>query len=244
MLGNLLKSVGATLGLAPTKPPEFEVPAVLPKLQAKPTSEVIQASGMDAALFASAGSGLTTSKLLEIALNQQHDMLGATKAIAHALPQKEAVKWAADSARMVESKLPPEQKQALASADAFNERPSLSTRDAAATAAKKAGTNGPGGLAAQAAAFADVPGAPSIPGGDSLLPTCVTGAVVLAASISPPAVKAMPEFSPITTAAIPPPKSPGAPVVATPIQPEPAAVVKNTQTFKPFIDRGLALAAG
>jgi hypothetical protein len=235
MLSNLLKAVG--IG----KAPEFVVPATLPKLGSLTSAELLKRAGL--ALPPGASPTMPVPELLSHVLNSRQDPVTATKLLANGLPQKEGVKWAADSARMVESKLPPLQKEALKAADAFDANPTAGTRDEARKRAKAAGPNGPGSLAAEAAGVSDVPGTEPVPERASVQPAMVAGAVMVAASIAPPAVKVMPDF-PVATAAPPLPDPPSKPLAPVP-PPDPgsSAAIKTCQTYKPFVDRGLALAA-
>lgn len=244
----MFSSLAKAFGLGAPEAPVFKVPAALPKLRAVTTQELMEKAGVSAPTEVPDLARKSVSDLLSLLLNQQQDMLGATKTLAQALPPKTGVKWAADSARAVEAKLPPEQKEAIRAADTFHENPTAANREAAAKASAKAGPAGPGGLAAQAASFCDVPDGPPIPGGAALVPTCVTGAVVLAASLSPPSITKMPEFKapsvpPASAAKIPLPPAPGVPAALPLVPPNSPAAIKNVQAFKPFLERGLVLAA-
>jgi len=242
----MFSSLAKVFGLGAPEAPVFKVPAALPKLQGATTKELMEKAGVTAPVEVPDLARKSVSELLSLLLNQQQDMLGATKTLAQALPQKTGVKWAADSARAVEAKLPPEQKEAIRAADAFHENPSAAKREAAAQAARKAGPAGPGGLAAQAASFCDVPDGPPVPGGATLVPTCVTGAVAMAASLSPASIAQMPEFAPPVVQATAPPSPPSSKVPSIPptVSPHSPAAIKNGLAFKPFLDRGIELAAG
>ena len=242
MLGTLIKSVGGALGLAPSMP-AFNVPPTLPNLQARTAADLVAKAGLTPPAGAPAPSTQTVAQFLNHKLNTEHDMLGATQAIAHGLPQKAGLQWATDSAKRVENKLPPAQKSAIAAAEAFQSSPSPATRAAAAAAAESAGSHGPGGLAAKAASLAAVPGVASPPGGDQLLPVCVTGAVVTAVALSSPRAPELPDAPTIPKLEINAPALVAQPAVPLP-QPDSAAAAKNAAAFKPFIDRGLSLAAG
>src|SRR5688500_13390369 len=191
MLGGLIKSVGDVLARG-GKPPMFDVPPTLPGLQAVTAADLVARAG----ITVPPAGVQTTSQLFDYKLNTEQDMLGATQLIAHALPEKLALKWAADSARLVEAKLPPGQKEALAAAQAFQARPSLATREAAALAFEKAGPHGPGGLAAKAASLANIPDGPDIPGADKLVPVSVAGAVITAVALSPRTAPKLPDRPP------------------------------------------------
>jgi hypothetical protein len=243
MLGSFLKSVGGVFGLD-AKPPLFVVPSVLPNLQVRTAADLAGKAGLAVPSGAPDPATQSPAQYLSWKLNTEQDMLGVTQGLAHGLPEKANLQWATDSARLVENKLPPAQKEALAAAQAFQARPSLITRQNAAMAAEKAGPHGPGGLAAKAASLASVPDGPAIPGAATLVPACVVGAVVTAVALSPPSVRKLPEMPPAPRMEVAAPDlSKQFAPIAAPTAGSPAAI-KNATAFKPFIDRGLALAAG
>lgn len=241
MLVNLLNSVGGALGLAPAAP-QFAVPAALPGIQARSGAELVSRAGLPVPAR-SPSATQTPTQLLDRKLNVEQDMLGATQVLAFALPERKGLQWATDSAKLVEHKLPPAQKSALAAAQAFQANPTVETRNAAAAAAATAGSHGPGGLAAKAASLATVPGLPPEPGADKLLPVCVAGTVVLAASLSPPSAPKPPDVPAIPILEVPRADLPAQPLAPVLPQPGSIAAAKTAAAFKPFIDRGLALAA-
>jgi hypothetical protein len=243
VISGFVKSLTSAVGLAP-KPTVFDVPLSLSGMSETDARKLAHCADLQAGAETAVGSTVSTSELLHVLLNQKQDMLGATRVLAHGLPEKRGLQWAADSAQVVDSKLPPPQKEALAAARGFQARPCLATRDAAALAAEKAGVHGPGGLAAKAASLASVPDGPAIAGGDKLFPVCVVGAVITAVALSPPSAPKLPEALPVRKADVALPDKPQAP--ATPVLPAPgsSAALKSAAAFKPFIDRGLALAAG
>ena len=242
MIG-LLKSFGNAIGLAPSAP-EFDVSPTLPLLQARTAAALVAKAGLTVLPGEPDPAALTASQFLGYKLNVSQDMLGATQAIAHGLPESKGLQWATDSAKLVEHKLSPSQKNALAAAQAFQASPSLITRNGAAAAAEKAGPNGPGGLAAKAASLGSVPGAAPIPGAEKLLPVCVAGAVVTAVALSPSSAPKLSETPTAPKLDIPLAAVPRQPLPPQALPPGSAAAAKNVAAFKPFIDRGLALAAG
>lgn len=242
MFSGLLKSVTSAVGLSP-EAPKFEVPSALPNFPGVTGAALAEKAGMHVPPNTSPARIGATSQLLDLLLNQHQDMLGATRVIAHGLPQRDGVRWAVNSCRKVEVKLLPEQRAAIAAADAFANNPCAANRERAAAMSESVGMQNPAGLAAKAASLADVPDAPAIPGANQLVPTCVVGAVASAVALSSKGAKS-PAGSPVTkvsipqpdlkmTAAVPPPPGPGSPESA-----------RNASAFKPFIDDGLALAAG
>lgn len=239
MLGFFAKA----LGLAPAAP-EFVVPDALPKISAQNAAELAAKAGFDVPTGATDLATQTPAQFIRAKLNTEQDMLGSVKSIAHGLPEKDGIQWATDSADLVAAKLPPAQQEALAAAKAFQASPSLATRDAAAAAAEKAGPLGPGGLAAKAVSFATVAGAPVIKGGDKAIPALVTGAVVLAAALSPKSAKPIEATATPVKPQMPAAEPPKAPVPVPPVERGSAAAARNATTFKPFIERGLKIAAG
>ena len=71
------------------------------------------------------------------------------KTMAHGLPDREGVQWAAQSAEKVSDKLPPDDLQAMKAAQAWAKSPTDANQAAAAAAASKANLQGPGALAAR-----------------------------------------------------------------------------------------------
>jgi hypothetical protein len=241
MLSGLFKSVTSAVGLSP-QAPKFGVPSALPNITATTGAALAEKAGLQMPAGTSLAPMGAPAGLIDELLNHNQDMLGATKVIAHGLPQRDGVRWAVTACRKIENKLPPKHREAIDAADAFATTPNAANRARAAAASESAGLQSPAGIAAKAASMADVPDAPAIPGGDQLVPTCVVGAVAGAVALSPKAAKftetlpdpkaATPQVE-LTQVAMPPPPGPGSPESA-----------RNTIAFKPFIDDGLALAAG
>lgn len=258
MIGGLFKSLGSSLGLSAPEAPKYEVPTTLPNLTTQSAAVVSEKAGLVPPTSGSAPGGApggttgTVAQLLDKQLNQDQDMLGATKTLAHGMPQKEGVKWAAESCKVVQDKLPPEQRQAIVAADEFALVPNASNRTKAAAAAAKVDPNSPAGMAAKAASLADVPDGPAVPGSKSLVPTLVVGTVSMCvATAAKPAKPAAPTAP---TLAVPQLQVPAAPTlkVAAPAAPKaPAApqpgtpeAARNASAYAPFIGIGLAIAAG
>jgi hypothetical protein len=252
MLGGLIRSVGSSLGMKAPEAPKFEVPSALPGIKAPSAAALAEKAGLKVTPEMPAGPTDSPSKLIGHLLNEKEDMLGATQAIAHGLPPKEGVKWAVDSCKKVEGKLPAEGGEAVKAAEALTALPNAANRAAAAAAATKAGLQSPAGMAAKAASMLDVPDAPKIPGADKVIPALVIGTVASAASLSakPPAKPGAPVLPKLELPAMDPAKieamvadaakQPPAPPPPGPGSPESA---RNAAVFKPFIDSGLALAA-
>lgn len=243
MLGGFLKGVGDLLGKAPPAP-EFVVPDALPAVKL-PAAELAAKAGVALPPGVPPSSG--AAPLLRDLLNEKQDMVGATKLLANGLPPKSSAGWAAESAKLVEGKLSGAELKALQAAEAMNAAPSPATRTAALAAADAAGLQGPGSLAAQAAAFQPVPGAPPLPGAETLLPTCVAGAVIASAALSPPVAPKMPEPPEMPKAKLPElpagVKPPPPPAPAVPPPPKSPAMNRNANAFQPFLEKGIARAA-
>ena len=202
-------------GSAVAPPPvKFDVPTSLPKLVNGPDPAALQ-------------SMLNEGKVVE----------GVTK-LSETLPETDGVRWAADSSDMVKAAQTAPDQAATDAARKWLAAPTGENQVAAAQAANAAGHQGPGAWAAQAAAWAApaaaVGAALAAPG--ALVSQAVKGSVMLAAAMSKPGfdlpqqVKAAAEQADSALAA-------GAPVPAVPT-PELAS------TYKPFLDRGLAIASG
>jgi hypothetical protein len=251
MLGNLLKTIGSSVGLSAPEAPKFAVPDLLPAIQTPSAAELAEKAGLKMPEGVTADSVKKPADLLKHLLNEKEDMLGATQAIAHGMPPKEGLKWAVDACKQVEAKLPPEGREAIMAADAFAFAPNAANRTAAAAAAAKAGMQSPAGLAAKAASMMDAPDAPPVPGSAKLVPTCVAGAVACAAALSKAKAPKVPET--VKTEVAKPilaeleAKKPSVEALAA-VQPAPGPgspqSARNANAFKPFIEAGLALAAG
>ncbi|MEO7700765.1 MAG: hypothetical protein ABIZ04_16205 [Opitutus sp.] len=228
--------------------PKFTVPAALPSLQVQSATALAAKAGVEFAPDAAKGAEKDqAANLLNQLLNENKDMRGATQVIAHGLSPQDGVKWAVDACRKVETKLSPAEHEAMNAADAFALAPDPIRRAAAGVAAAKVGMQSPAGLAAKAASMVDVPGAAPVPGADQLVPLCVAGAVACAVALSaaksskkPDAVKPAP--APVDLPKVDAAKSAASPT--PPPGPDSPESAKNASAAKPFIDAGLALAAG
>lgn len=120
------------------------------------------------------------------ALQEKELLVDAIKFLSAALPRREAVWWACVSAR---DNLPPnapaEVSGALQAAEQWVFQPLEETRRAAKIAADASRLQSAAGWAAMAAFWSGgsiaAPGAPTVEPGRQLLPTAVSGAVLLAA---------------------------------------------------------------
>jgi hypothetical protein len=108
------------------------------------------------------------------ALNQKELSSDAVKSMAHGLPERDSVKWAAASAEKVSNPAHQPDLEAIRAAKAWTQNPTPEAQKAAALAASKTDFQTPGPWAAQGAAWAG--------SGTGLTAHAVTGAVLLAAA--------------------------------------------------------------
>ncbi len=139
------------------------------------------------------------------ALNQKELSSDAVKSLAHGLPERDSVKWAAASAEQVANPAHQADLEAIQAAKVWVQNPTPETQKAAAAAAAKSDFQTPGAWAAQGAAWAG--------GGGGLTAHAVTGAVLLAAAqggkpVSPPGVASPKPDIPELAAEVAKPKAP------------------------------------
>lgn len=227
--------------------PPPPVPAVLPKFTSPTALELAQAAQPSPAAQLLLTPQQTPPQYLA-ALQEKQLGDEMVKTLAHGMPDREGVQWAALSAEKVSDKLPPSDVQALKAAKAWAANPTPETQAAAAAAAAKTDLQGPGGLAAQGAAWS----APAGSGAPRLTPQAVTAAVLLSAAIvafpkyAAPKAPAAPGAAPLPE--VPKPVLP--PVPAPPGAPAPSLVeppklqAKKFKAQHPFIALGLDIASG
>lgn len=209
---------------------EFKIPASLPKL----------------APLAETGADDSAARLS--ALLKERKAPEAIDLLAKQLPEQDAVRWAGDSCDVVSEKLTPKDKAALDSCKAWLAEPGLTNKSLAGAAAAKAGHGGPGAWAAQAAAWAKTLGEPKpLPNHPALLAQAVAGSVMLAAALTQPGVTLpKPDDGTLTPANLPAfPNKPSAPSSPVPVAaPNPPPAADLCRLYKPFLDKGIAIAAG
>lgn len=195
--------------------------------------------------------GMSSSDYIQT-LEQHKQSLDAVKALAHGMPERSSVLWACQSSQKVADKLNPQELAATSAAQAWVKNPSPTTQAAAADAASKTDFRGPGGWAAQAAAWSKSPApagtatAPvrvtSTPAAPSLTASAVSGSVLLAAGLvngppmsapQKPNLQAQPITAPSVTA----------PTTSQP-DPPPVDQSKLAKPLQPFIDMGKDIAGG
>lgn len=197
--------------------------------------------------------GMTSSEYIH-ALQEKKQSLDAVNALAHGMPERDAVSWASQSSLKVADKLNPEEQAAAKAADAWVRTPSDATKAAAAAAASKTDFKGPGGWAAQAAAWAQSPvppatvpvGAAATPPPPALTPNAVAGAILLAAGLTNRPPMAAPQKPDLKAVAAGLPKVDAASVTPSVPPPElpPVDQSKMAKALQPFIDLGKDIASG
>ncbi len=236
---------------APERPRvTFQVPPSLPNLASGSAAGAAQRAAQPAAEIPAAP--LPPPTYLAGLLGQQK-VVEAVTFLAHSLPPRDAVRWAADSCAMVAPQQSPVDKAAAEASKRWAANPTDDNRQQALRLAGEANHAGPGAWAAQAAGLA---GAPATPGEDpaigrDLVGKAVAGSVMLAAAMSKPGFKLPVPGAP---AALTMPGMPVAPAVPKLVMPAAASLAappvpaaasdELSALYKPFVDRGLALAAG
>lgn len=217
----------------------------LVKLTTPSASELAGKAKLSPQASALAKPGLSASDYLHSL--QQHKLpLDAVSGLAHGLPERHAVWWAAKSAEQVSSKLNPQEQAAAKAAETWVKSPTPENKAAAALAATKTDFRGPGGWAAQAAAWSTPPappgGTPALPTQPSLTGSAVSGAVLLAAGLSNRPPMQPPQLPNLNV----PPITVKAPELAVTPPPQPPAVdqAKLVGPLQPFLDLGNTIASG
>ena len=240
----------------------FKRPVVqLPKVTAPSAADLAAKAKVQPTSQAMLKPGMSSSEYIHT-LEENRQSVDAVNALAHGMPERESVHWACQSSRKVANKLNAEDSAALAAAEAWVKTPDNATKAAAAAAASKTDFTGPGGWAAQAAAWSQgTPGmalatpqagqtasavAATPPAG--LTAPAVAGAVLLAAGLvnrqpMPPAQKlAMPQMPTVAAPGIVLPQV--APPAGAPPAPPPVDQAKLAKPLQPFIDLGKDIASG
>ncbi len=128
----------------------------LPKLTTPAAADLAAKSNAAPASQALVKPGMSSSEYIH-ALEENKQSVDAVKALAHGMPEKDSVCWACHSSQQVADKLNPQEKAAAQAAQAWVKNPTEANQAAAAAAASKTDFKGPGGWAAQAAAWAKTP---------------------------------------------------------------------------------------
>ncbi len=232
----------------PPPPPPPPVPLQLPKITSPTAAQIAQSSQPSPAALQLLTPQQTPSQYLSVLQEKQmgDEMV---KTMAHGLPDREGVMWAAQSAGKVADKLPPADAQAMEAAQVWAKNPTTPNQAAAAAAAAKTDYRGPGALAAQGAAWAQpampvaVPaGAPPAP---RLTPHAVAGAVLLASAIAANPKLAAPKIQ-APALALPTLEVPqlAMPTLGPPPTIPPEVQAQTFRAQHPFIAMGLDIASG
>ncbi len=241
---------------AAPKPPAFQpppVPTQLPKISAPTAAEIAKTSEPSPAAqqILAANPNQTPPQYLS-ALQEKQMGPDMVKTMAHGMPDREGVHWAAQSAEKVSDKLPPQEVQGMKAAQAWAKNPTPENQAAAAAAAAQGGCRGPGSMAAQGAAWAQpaTPAAPGAAAAPRLSPHAVSGSVLMSSAVQAHPAAAVPAMTAPTVQA----PALAAPQLQTPqlaaATPQAPAVIPpevQAQTFQqqhPFIKMGLDIASG
>lgn len=214
------------------------VPAQLPKITAPTAAEICKTSDPKPAAQQLLTPQQTPSQYLN-ALQEHHHGDEMVKTLAHGMPDREGVGWAAQSAEKVSAHLPPADVQALHAAKAWSANPTAETQAAAAAAVAKTDMQGPGALAAQGAAWAK----PTAGAAPRLTPHAVAGSVLLSAAIAANPKLAAPKVQSAVAAVQVPAVPQAVPVAAVPTIP-PAVQAQTFKAQHPFIAAGIDIASG
>jgi hypothetical protein len=228
----------------------FKRPAApLPKITAPTAADLAAKSKPSPAAQTLVKPNQTPAEYIA-ALEQNKQSTDAVNALAHGMEERDSVHWACQSSRKVGDKLNAEDTTALQAAESWVKTPSPENQAAAQAAASKTDFTGPGGWAAQAAAWSQNPapaaaaGAPAAANPTAgLAAPAVAGAVLLAAGLAN-----RPAMAPAKKPVVP--QAPG--VVTPTVASAPAAAPqlppvdqnKQSKMLQPFIDLGKDVASG
>jgi len=238
-------------------------PMPLSKLDGKPASEVAAHSRLQPEAQKLLQPDQTPSQYLH-SLEQQQMPMDSMNFLAGGMSEQDSVYWATQSSQQVAGKLNAPDQAALAAAEEWVKDPTPDNQALAAKAAEESGLEGPGGWAAQAAAWSQNPtsstppvnatSASGVPGGGpvGLVAAAVVGSVLLAAGLVKG--KAMSEAPRPTTDPLPPavktPSSPDQPGFPQTQEASPEVTMppvdnnKLAKTLKPFLELGKKIANG
>jgi hypothetical protein len=217
--------------------------APLIKIPTRTAAEVCKECELEPATKPLLESAKTPAEFLQ-ALEKKPFTGEALKFLAYALPEREAVWWLCQSARLVEGSLNSAELQALAAAEKWVKDPSASNKSAAQKAAGNTDKTGPGGWAAQAAAWSQDSNGPPPPAGKSSAPPdptagltapAVSGGILLAAGLVGKPRMPEPKLPDLSAPAI------SAPQVAMPGVAMPAAPGLNVPSLPAPAIPGVAL---
>jgi hypothetical protein len=160
----------------------------LTKIEAKTAAEICGRFELSEQAQSLPRDGLSPAAFLDRLISERH-FHDAIRFVAHALPKREAIWWAARCARLAGG-ASPEQNVALETTERWCREPSEELRRAAMAASEKAQLNNPSGCAALAVFFSGgslaPPDVPVVPPAEDLTARTVAGAVLMAAVVKEP----------------------------------------------------------
>lgn len=238
-------------------------PAPLTKIKANTTAEFSPNFKPQPDAKALMKPDQTPAEYLSALEGEKQTMDGANM-LAHEMPERDSVWWACESSNKVSDKLNAADTEALTAAQEWVKNPTPENQAAAAAAASGTDLKGPGGWAAQAAAWSKPEGgaglaktaaveAPAVAGAapaqepSGLVGAAVAGSVLLAAGLMNQ--PAMPEAEkPKLEVPTEPPEVPENPALDPQPPPEvevpPVDQSKLAKNMKPFMELGKEIAAG
>lgn len=162
----------------------------LTKIEAKTAAEICSRFELSEPAQALPREGLSPATFLERLIDERQ-LRDAVGFLAHALPNREAIAWAAGCTRAVcLAAMKPEQLAALEAAERWCRQPSEELRRAAMAAAEKSQLNNPAGCVALAVFLSGgslaPPTAPVVPPAEGLTSRAAAGAILIAAVVSQP----------------------------------------------------------
>src|SRR6266851_1660007 len=135
----------------------------LPKITAPTAAEIAVNSKPSPQGQALLKDGMTPPEYLH-ALEKNKLSVDSVHFLAHGLPEKDSICWAAQSSRLVGPKLSMPELNALKLSEAWLKKPGMDLRASLMASLGKVDFTGPGSWTAQAAVWAAMPGVPPIPG--------------------------------------------------------------------------------
>jgi hypothetical protein len=159
----------------------------LPKVPAPTAAGICARSKPSAEGKALLTPGMTPGQYLT-ALDKNKRPVDSVHFLAHGLPEKDSICWAAQSSRLVAPKLSAPELHSLQLTEAWLKDPRPDLRASIAASLGKVDFTGPGSWTAQAALWAAVPGVPPIPPVPGmpavpLVAAAVAGAILLSAGL-------------------------------------------------------------
>jgi hypothetical protein len=176
--------------MSPQEKRDDDDPGESTQVAARGVEQICATAGLGAPATDLARKDMSVREYLAVLFDRGH-FTDAVKFLSHALPKREAIRWACLCAReVVGAETPAPEVRALEAAERWVRVPSEEYRRAAMTAMETAGLGSPGGCAAFGAFVSGgslaPPDVPAVPPADHLTAHAVSGAVILAAVASTP----------------------------------------------------------